>query len=576
MTVDNDQPDRSSRSLQPDELDFAFYGRVSTEDNQDPESSRGWQLTRAEALVTPLGGRIVAEFFDIGDSRSLPWQRRAQASRLLADLPNPRRGFTAVVIGEPHRAFYGNQFGLTLPLFAHYGVRLWVPEIGGPIDPDNEAHELVMSVFGGMSKGERNRIKLRVRTAMSAQTHMEGRYLGGRPPYGYTLHDLGPHPNPGKAADGKRLHGLAPDPHTAPVVHRIFTDFLDGYGLFAIAEMLTRDGIACPSANDPARNRHRCGIAWSKSAVRTILTNPRYTGRQVWNKQRTDEILLDVADVAMGHTSVMRWNNPDRWIRSKEIAHEPLVDEETFHRAQALLAGRGSALGGEHRQRRSRHPYVLRGAVHCAVCDRRMQGQHSHGVPYYRCRFPQEYALANRIDHPRNVIIREDAVLGPLDTWLAGLFAPAQRQQTIAAIAQPATAEQQPIPAAIHAQQLIGECDAKVQRYRAALDAGADPAVVTTWISQTQADRARALAQLREHPTTTTGPDRLTIEQITTLIDGLGDIVTALAEADPVDKADVYQRLGLRLTYHPDTKTARAEINPDAGRWAMVRVRGGT
>jgi hypothetical protein len=69
------------------------------------------------------------------------------------------------VIGEPHRAFYGNQFGLTFRLFTHYGVQLWVPEVGGPLDADNEAHDLVMSVFGGMSKGERNRIKVRVRTA---------------------------------------------------------------------------------------------------------------------------------------------------------------------------------------------------------------------------------------------------------------------------------------------------------------------------------------------------------------------------------------------------------------------------
>ncbi|WP_220377897.1 hypothetical protein [Streptomyces inhibens] len=28
-------------------------------------------------------------------------------------------------------------------------------EVGGAIDPDNEAHDLIMSVFGGMSKGER-------------------------------------------------------------------------------------------------------------------------------------------------------------------------------------------------------------------------------------------------------------------------------------------------------------------------------------------------------------------------------------------------------------------------------------
>ena len=117
-------------------LDLAFWGRVSTEDNQDPESSRGWQLTRARSLVEPRGGRIVAEFFDIDKSRSIPPHRRPQAAALLAALADPARGFAAVVAGEPQRAFYGNQFGNTFPLFAHYGVALWVPGVGGPIDPE--------------------------------------------------------------------------------------------------------------------------------------------------------------------------------------------------------------------------------------------------------------------------------------------------------------------------------------------------------------------------------------------------------------------------------------------------------
>jgi len=211
-------------------IDLAFWGRVSTEDNQDPESSRGWQLTRAKALVERHGGRVVAEFFDVDKSRSIPPQRRPEAGRLLAALADARRGFDAVVVGEPQRAFYGNQFGNTFPIFAHYSVPLWVPEVGGPIDPDNEAHDLIMSVFGGVSKGERNRIKIRVRTAMAAQAQLEGRFLGGRPPYGYKLIDVGLHPNPAKAADGKRMHQLAVDESAAAVVRRIFNAFIAGAG----------------------------------------------------------------------------------------------------------------------------------------------------------------------------------------------------------------------------------------------------------------------------------------------------------------------------------------------------------
>ncbi|GAB2754774.1 hypothetical protein GCM10027174_32730 [Salinifilum aidingensis] len=113
---------------------FAFYGRVSTEDQQDPETSRNWQRSRSQALIEGHGD-IIVEYFDSGYSRSLPWKRRPQAARLLEAFKNPDRAFDAVVIGEPQRAFYGNQYSTTFPVFEHYGVSLWIPEVGGPLTP---------------------------------------------------------------------------------------------------------------------------------------------------------------------------------------------------------------------------------------------------------------------------------------------------------------------------------------------------------------------------------------------------------------------------------------------------------
>ncbi|WP_215187746.1 hypothetical protein [Streptomyces sp. McG8] len=110
---------------------FAFAGRCSTEDLQDPEASRNWQLTHAKALVEQAGGEIVAEYFDIGHSRSLPWQRRPRANQLLQALRNPQRGFEDVVIGEPQRTYYGNQFGNTFPIFVHFRVPLWCRRSAG-------------------------------------------------------------------------------------------------------------------------------------------------------------------------------------------------------------------------------------------------------------------------------------------------------------------------------------------------------------------------------------------------------------------------------------------------------------
>src|SRR6476619_4523889 len=85
-------------------LRFAFYGRVSTEDWQDPVTSRTRQVQQALMLVAGVGV-IVTEFFDIGESRTLPWARRPRAAALVAALADPDRGWDAIVIGEYERAF---------------------------------------------------------------------------------------------------------------------------------------------------------------------------------------------------------------------------------------------------------------------------------------------------------------------------------------------------------------------------------------------------------------------------------------------------------------------------------------
>src|SRR6266851_1764648 len=87
-------------------LRFAFLGRVSKEDYQEPVTSRARQVGQAEALVAGHG-QIVAHFFDSGLSRTLAWARRPQAAALVAQLADPDRGWDAVVIGEYKRAFYG-------------------------------------------------------------------------------------------------------------------------------------------------------------------------------------------------------------------------------------------------------------------------------------------------------------------------------------------------------------------------------------------------------------------------------------------------------------------------------------
>ena len=471
------------------------------------------------------------------------------------------------MIGEPARAFYGSQFSITFPVFVHYGVELWVPEVGGRVDPGSDAHDLVMSLYGGMSKGERNRIKIRVRSAMAAQAQHEGRFLGGRPPYGYRLADAGPHPNPGKAAVGQRLHRLEPDPFAAPVVRRIFEEYLAGRGLYAIAERLTRDGIPSPTAHDPARNRHRDGRAWSKSAVKAILSNPRYTGHQVWNRQRRDEALIDVEDVAAGCETKLRWNDRSSWIWSTERTHEALVPSEDFARA-AEIASAGMHRPSPLKGRATARHYVLSGLVYCGVCGRRMQGTFAHGTARYRCKFPAEYALANRVEHPLTVRVKESSIVPRLDAWLGELFDEANLDQTCEALAMAGEGDESREARAEAARRKIADCDHRLAKYRQALDAGADAAVVASWMAEVQGERLRAEQELGA----TVPGDKLTKEEVRKLVLQLKDIASVLALADPKLKAEVYAELGVRVSYDPHRRVIGVSVGP----CTTGRVGGGT
>lgn len=204
------------------------------------------------------------------------------------------------------------------------------------------------------------------------------------------------------------------------MVHRVFADFRAGWGLLAIVETLTSEKVPSPSACDRRRNSHRNGMARSKNTIRVILKNPRCTGRQVWNRQRRTEELIDVNDGALGYTTKMRWNEENKWVAS-DLVHEPLVSDEDFDHVQKLLeveGGRAVVRG----PRMTGRVCPLRSRLHCGLCGRRMQGSWNNQQPYYRCTFASEYATANHVQHPRSLYLREAAVLSVLDDWLARLF----------------------------------------------------------------------------------------------------------------------------------------------------------
>ncbi|MFF3871426.1 recombinase family protein [Streptomyces sp. NPDC001978] len=375
------------------------------------------------------------------------------------------------------------------------------------------------------------------------------------------------------------MHRLEPDPVAAPVVQRIFTMYTDGMSYKAIAAQLTREGIPCPSAQDAARNPHRKKTAWQQGVVRTILINPRYTGHEVWNKQRKEERLLDVDDVTLGHRTTMTHNPAEDWIHSNEPAHEAIISPDLFDTAQTLRRQRAHAHSRQERAgKHNARPYALRGRVRCSLCGRKMQPATIRDHVYYRCEFKdQEQALSPDLTHPRTVYLREDVVCRALDQWIARVFAPDRLTATLEALSlasAAASTAQTRTPEQAHARQAIKDCERRLARYQAALDAGADPAVVTQWINEAQRDKETARKKLDALLTVTRKKESpLDAQQIREMTESLGDVAQSIQAADADKRGPLYEALGITISYEHATRTATVKSRPSSPyrQWSCPR-----
>jgi site-specific DNA recombinase len=217
----------------------------------------------------------------------------------------------------------------------------------------------------------------------------------------------------------------------------MFAQRLAGHSAARITRALNDAEVPCPSASDPKRNSHRTSAAWTLRTVAAILANPRYTGRQVWNRQRTDFDLVDPVNTSLGHTQEQRWNLPEGWVISKHPAHPALVSEADFIAAQHAAVPRGPAGPAARR-------YLLAGLITCGRCGRRLESTWSNGKPAYRCRHGYTSATSPDPARPKNTYIREGQILPHLAAIAILIHrptqAPGRARKTHAQVTTPAQA----------------------------------------------------------------------------------------------------------------------------------------
>lgn len=133
--------------------------------------------------------------------------------------------------------------------------------------------------------------------------------------------------------DGKYI----PDPETAPVLKKIFADYLSGKGMITIARELNDNGY-----------RTRRGNRFENRTIRYILKNPVYIGKIRWTPTGKANHRID---------------NPDTLII--DGTHEPLISQEMFDQVQEKLSRSGVKY---MREQSAKEPFMLQGLVRCSAC----------------------------------------------------------------------------------------------------------------------------------------------------------------------------------------------------------------
>lgn len=167
--------------------------------------------------------------------------------------------------------------------------------------------------------------------------------------------------------------------------------------------------------------------------------------------------------------------------------------------------------------------------------------------------------------------LREDAIIGQVDHWLAKELAPHRLGETIRDLVDSQEATKAPVASIEEARRMIADCDRKLVQYRAALDEGGNAATIGKWVAEIEAERARHELSMRK----VTGNRRIPEAEIKDIVNKLGSIAEVPANAHPLDKAEIFRQLGLRLTYHPGRQLVTATVQP-AECGFFESVRGGT
>jgi site-specific DNA recombinase len=559
--------DTGTTEPRPRLLRFAWAGRTSTYDQQDPTLSLPRQY-RASQLVLPEDALIVANFYDIESGRKDLAARGRSTAHELFDIPIPRDGGIQDLLAEAERPDRRFDFVICESIdriarrtYIATDIENRLERAGVRLLAADEPFTLAQDGTGRKAKVATQLLTRRVKQGISEfyvvemlekswdgfAVHTEEGYNVGKPCYGFQAKRV-PHPVPAKRTKGQKKTFLEPNPAEAPVVKRIFQWRLEErLGYETIAERLNLDLATSPPPTpiNPSRAVGR----WTYSNVRDVLTNPKYTGHMVWNRRARKS----------GGNVV---NPVSEWIWSPEPVHEVLVDLDTFIQVQEVSGhrfGSRTAAGANTKHPQTKRSYMFRTYLFCDLCGRRMNGKTRTRV-YYACNPRKGYVEPG---HPAagSIFLREDHLLDKVNAFLSDHVFGAYRRQLLDANLRylDTTVEQEREQQVTGLRRAIADIDVKIKRAIRNFELVDDP----------DEDYVRDINERRAELRTQKGHLETQLAEVEQRIMAAPNL--DLIDALPVTKVEVdqlpeelaralFEALRLEIRYNRDTHTATCRV----------------
>ena len=363
----------------------AFYIRLSKEDDSDKESE---SVTNQRSLLNEFAKEQRLDIYDIyiDDGFSGTNFDRPDFQRLIADIKAKKVNMVLTKdmsrLGRDYiqTGYYLEKF------FPMNGVR-YISLLDG-VDTGIDSSINDITPFRAIMNDMYAKDISKKITSVKRDKQRKGQFIGGKASYGYKI-------------SKEHKNTIEIDPPAAEVVRKVYSLALEGKSCREIAVILNDEKTLTPAqyANIATATKGTYNGKWSSERVTFMLKNELYIGNMVQGRIRKINYKIKAC----------RKLPPEEWT-VVQGTHEPIVDEETFHKVQLMIASRTNT--------RSRtHEFLLKGLIYCHECghplgvlERTLSGNRK--VLYFACRTYQRFTKDSKCTcHCVRVDIVTDAVL---------------------------------------------------------------------------------------------------------------------------------------------------------------------